>query len=314
MIVEPSYAPPLAAVPSPAADQRTASHLGSADKRTGSARDAAESQTDEQDWGNMMPLRVALVLTLAIVSAASAVPGDLNRDGVVDFDDFYIFADNFGKTGPPEPPDTVVVRTTDTLVVTERDTVVVTRTDTLVQILRDTVPDLTVHTDGLYWSLVPNLQKKVLWLKFRDDGTYLLHPTEYLNPQRVDSLLTSMDPVVVGTWSLNSATGWISHRYQGFGLAGHVREDGSLFFQTTFVTILSGSCLPLSFHYLKPGAVSKLVTLLQQGSTDVVHDTIRITVFDTVFVSLDDRLRTEGHERSGYGWTTSWGWVGTTAR
>ena len=37
-------------------------------------------------------------------------------------------------------------------------------------------------------------------------------------------------------------------------------------------------------------------------------------MFDTVFVSLDDRLRTEVHERSGYGWTTSWGRVSTTSR
>jgi ankyrin repeat protein len=32
----------------------------------------------------------------------SAITGDLNRDGQVDFDDFFIFADNFGKKGPPD--------------------------------------------------------------------------------------------------------------------------------------------------------------------------------------------------------------------
>ena len=41
---------------------------------------------------------------------ADAVLGDLNRDGVVDFDDFFILADNFGKRGSPEQIDTVFVR------------------------------------------------------------------------------------------------------------------------------------------------------------------------------------------------------------
>ena len=41
---------------------------------------------------------------------ADAVLGDLNRDGVVDFDDFFILADNFGKRGSPEQIDTVYVR------------------------------------------------------------------------------------------------------------------------------------------------------------------------------------------------------------
>ena len=38
------------------------------------------------------------------------VPGDLNADGIVDFDDFFLFADNFGKMGPPDTAiDTVYV-------------------------------------------------------------------------------------------------------------------------------------------------------------------------------------------------------------
>jgi len=47
-----------------------------------------------------------LVLALALTAGdtAHAVPGDINRDGVVDFRDFYILADNFGKRGPPEAP------------------------------------------------------------------------------------------------------------------------------------------------------------------------------------------------------------------
>ena len=35
-------------------------------------------------------------------SEAYAVVGDLNRNGVVDLDDFFLLADNFGKEGPVE--------------------------------------------------------------------------------------------------------------------------------------------------------------------------------------------------------------------
>ena len=37
-----------------------------------------------------------------------AVLGDLNRDGKVDLVDFFLFADNFGLSGPPEPVSGVV--------------------------------------------------------------------------------------------------------------------------------------------------------------------------------------------------------------
>jgi hypothetical protein len=45
---------------------------------------------------------VVLGLSLCIVSRVFAVPGDLNLDGRVDFDDFFMFAANFGKEGPPD--------------------------------------------------------------------------------------------------------------------------------------------------------------------------------------------------------------------
>jgi len=46
--------------------------------------------------------RLLALTALAFTVEASAITGDLNLDGVVDFDDFFIFADNFGKLGPPE--------------------------------------------------------------------------------------------------------------------------------------------------------------------------------------------------------------------
>ena len=57
----------------------------------------------------------ALVMAMGLVLSAShlvhALPADLNRDGKVDFADFFIFVDQFGQTGDPEPivPDTVEV-------------------------------------------------------------------------------------------------------------------------------------------------------------------------------------------------------------
>ena len=62
------------------------------------------------------PMRRWIWLTsLLFTTAAAAVTGDLNRDGRVDFDDFFILTDNFGKVGAPEAPDTIVVVQVDTL-------------------------------------------------------------------------------------------------------------------------------------------------------------------------------------------------------
>ena len=44
--------------------------------------------------------RILFFVLISVVSA-DAVPGDLNSDGTVDFDDFFIFADHFGDTGTP---------------------------------------------------------------------------------------------------------------------------------------------------------------------------------------------------------------------
>ena len=46
--------------------------------------------------------RLLALTALAFTVEASAITGDLNLDGVVDFDDFFIFADNFGAEGAPE--------------------------------------------------------------------------------------------------------------------------------------------------------------------------------------------------------------------
>jgi len=68
----------------------------------------------------MKSVSALLMALLALApTASSAVTGDLNGDGVVSFDDFFIFADNFGRSGLPEA--TVV----DTVIQTLRDTVII---------------------------------------------------------------------------------------------------------------------------------------------------------------------------------------------
>ena len=48
-------------------------------------------------------LRSLPTVLLLVASPLFAVTGDLDRDGDVDLDDFFILADNFGKRGPAAP-------------------------------------------------------------------------------------------------------------------------------------------------------------------------------------------------------------------
>ena len=71
------------------------------------------------------------------VGASERLPGDINGDGQVDFFDFLLFADNFGKTGgatfdPNAGPDAVV---SDTVIVSVTDTITVSE----IIMVRDTV-------------------------------------------------------------------------------------------------------------------------------------------------------------------------------
>lgn len=71
----------------------------------------------------LLPWVILMLLPVAVVMAqVEPIPGDLDRDGDVDFQDFLQFAQNFGKTGPPPMP-TPAVRDTVEIKVTVRDTV-----------------------------------------------------------------------------------------------------------------------------------------------------------------------------------------------
>ena len=66
----------------------------------------------------------SLVVSFTLPSKTEAVPGDINLDGVVDFDDFFLLADHFGESGIPEDlPDTVLVTVLDTVIVTRIESV-----------------------------------------------------------------------------------------------------------------------------------------------------------------------------------------------
>ncbi|OGG48442.1 MAG: hypothetical protein A3F84_25635 [Candidatus Handelsmanbacteria bacterium RIFCSPLOWO2_12_FULL_64_10] len=89
-----------------------------------------------------------------------ATPGDINRDGKVDFEDFFILASNFGKTGP-KPTDAIRIVTQT---VTVRDTVVVTKT------VRDTIRISGATSGTRYVYSFDSASEITNWLK-RDTGT-----------------------------------------------------------------------------------------------------------------------------------------------
>ena len=81
-----------------------------------------------------------LLLIMATADIAEAIDGDLDLDGDVDFQDFLILVQNFGKQGPPSPArtDTIYVTQIDTIYAPS-DTIYVTKTDTVFTTIRDTI-------------------------------------------------------------------------------------------------------------------------------------------------------------------------------
>ena len=95
-----------------------------------------------------MVRRIWLLVVLLMPVCAWAILGDLNRDGQVNFDDFFLLSDHFGEKGPPDPPDTVWVVRIDTLRQVVRDTVEVVRVDTLLITKLDTTKTAVVDLPG----------------------------------------------------------------------------------------------------------------------------------------------------------------------
>ena len=53
----------------------------------------------------MTKLLLMLMMVFVLHTPSWSITGDLDRDGDVDFDDFFLFSDNFGKTGEVETID-----------------------------------------------------------------------------------------------------------------------------------------------------------------------------------------------------------------
>ena len=107
---------------------------------------------------------ISLCALWAIPPGASlAVPGDVNRDGIVDLDDFYLLVENFGKAGPPETyRDTVIVEHTVIEERTVRDTVYETLIDTVY--LSSEVERPPIRSS---WSeVVGEVESAVYWIGF----------------------------------------------------------------------------------------------------------------------------------------------------
>jgi formylglycine-generating enzyme required for sulfatase activity len=129
-------------------------------------------------WGNKMTTlrRLLILLTLGTlfcgIAWAARIPGDIDGDGTVGFNDFVILAQNYGKTGDsfdPAHSDTI-----DT--VTVYDTVVIL--DTLRVVVFDTIrvsgdSDLpgTVIVDSPVVVTVDELDMEMVWI---NPGSFLM--------------------------------------------------------------------------------------------------------------------------------------------
>ena len=80
-----------------------------------------------------LPLTLGVIAS-AVISAQSLQrnPADIDGSGLVDFDDFFLFAQNFGKTGTPFDPSA-----RDTVLQVIRDTIEIVRTDTVFSARQD---------------------------------------------------------------------------------------------------------------------------------------------------------------------------------
>ncbi|MDA0336990.1 MAG: leucine-rich repeat domain-containing protein [bacterium] len=100
----------------------------------------------------------AFALLLLPVLPATALSADLNKDGVVDFDDFFAFGDQFGRQGDPDVSDTVVVIRLDTAQVTLHDTL----------LLRDTLVVIVNSIDTLYVDPADTVTRSGTPISFAD--------------------------------------------------------------------------------------------------------------------------------------------------
>ena len=180
---------------------------------------------------------LAILAICLLYSPAAAVVGDLNRDGTVDFDDFFLLADHFGQSGPSDAADTIVVVQQDTVVVVQQDTVVVVQRDTIVTVQQDTV--VVVQRDTIV-TVQRDTVERIIERPFiiRDTVFVTLRDTIFVNPDTSETDIGTT--VIFGDPNLEAVVRAAIGRPTGSLFTSHVAE--LTFFDATnsSIAVLTG--------------------------------------------------------------------------
>ena len=218
----------------------------------------------------MRALLPLFAILLYLVPEADALSSDLNRDGVVDFDDFFLFADEFGLTGEPDA-DTVVVVLRDTVFIDPADTVTrsgtpITFADPTVEfVLRDLVGVaegdlLTGDVDGITTLNLSGLNISLL------DG--LQHFTSLTTLSLTDNLIVDLSPLQ-GLANLKTVT----------LAANEVRDIEPL---VDNPALANGSSVILVGNPLSTLSRTTYVTTMQDRGATVTADAFAVTFADSL--------------------------------
>lgn len=218
----------------------------------------------------MRTLLPLFAILLYLVPEADALSSDLNRDGVVDFDDFFLFADEFGLTGEPDA-DTVVVVLRDTVFIDPADTVTrsgtpITFADPTVEfVLRDLVGVaegdlLTGDVDGITTLNLSGLNISLL------DG--LQHFTSLTTLSLTDNLIVDLSPLQ-GLANLKTVT----------LAANEVRDIEPL---VDNPALANGSSVILVGNPLSTLSRTTYVTTMQDRGATVTADAFAVTFADSL--------------------------------
>jgi hypothetical protein len=263
------------------------------------------------DWGSKVGKNVSgpvfvvvAVISLLHVTPVSAVLGDLNRDGRVDIDDFFLFASNFGKIGSPEPT-------------------------------------TSLRFDGAYWRVDSDADSlRVEWLRFTEAGTVQRLRTEVFSPGALEAILSSLDSTDLaprGYKRTGSAVSFIFHE-TSTGTVAYVPYTLDLSTGDRLISSRNGhqydfmafraSIPDVEFVLVENVAPDTIRSVVHDTTVVTIRDTIEsvirdtteivrrdtiettryVTIHDTLYLSLSTQLRTEVRNESG-AYTTPWGRV-----
>lgn len=146
--------------------------------------------------------RIVFILLGLSISSSHAILGDLNLDGTVGFDDFFIFADNFGKSGPV---DTLRVEVFDTTFVEQVVEVLdTTLVEQVVEIFDTTTVEMTVEIFDttavtIFDTMEVDITVEVFDTTFTTifDTVSVVDPTpgRYATQNQIENLVDTTDPL-----------------------------------------------------------------------------------------------------------------------